>query len=597
MKKIAILLLLIIGLGYGSCKDYLDQVPQNEFTDASLFKTEADINAFLNTIYNMMLGHSLTDGWPNRGLDIFTVWSDDGYGLRDCCSGSDLLSMSTGGSKVLTNYWEAYVRIRQINEFLTYAPQAEASFSDPALYKRYIAEARFFRAYWYHKQNSFFGAIPLVLKPTGPEDYNLRNTRLSVFEWVDSELADVANDLPASYTGNDIGRITEGAVMALRGRHLLYGIDWHPDVASLYSRAETVLQDVYENSGYALVQGADNYDKLFTKAGAVTSENLWTKYYNSIEKGKDNLATGTSHGIPYLSLPPASGGNSGGGSARSAYGATSRLVEAYQMTNGLDIRDPNSGYDPANPWLNRDPRLEATILHAGEELPKKGASSLDNTYILNPHPKFGTTTSDDVTKNNVNKTGYYYQKYRVDFNWLGLGDAKLSDVQYHFIRFSEVILLYAEATLGNSGNVAKAMSLVNEVRARVGMPLATAGDADEALDKILYERRIELATEGDFRYYDIRRHRLGEEIFIGALPGGGDKSTVYGIPLGFNRVADAAVLEGDLDDYKKMLVGSRDFNATYFYAPEMPPNVGERNPLIFDDPVDFGPWVSYFDQE
>ncbi|MDN5216859.1 RagB/SusD family nutrient uptake outer membrane protein [Fulvivirgaceae bacterium BMA12] len=588
MKKITIFL-LIMGLFHTSCDDYLDKIPQDAFTEGSLFQTEADLRGFLNTIYNQQFGFSLTNNWPNRGLDVMTVWSEDAYGVRDCCSSSDLITISNGG-KTNNIYNDSYTRIRQINEFLNYAPQAEASFTDPALYRRYIAEARFHRAYYYHRLNTFFGPVPLVLEPIGALDFLERNTRLSVFEWIDKELEDVANDLPDTFTGEDVGRITSWAAKALRGRHLLYGIGWHPDVASIYSRAEAVLSDVYDNSGHSLEPGAEGYQRLFTKEGNGSPESLWTKYYDPTTYGAADGGTGTSHGYPFFTLPTGSAAVAVNRNSPAAFGATSRLVEAYQMTNGMDIHDAGSGYDESTPWDNRDPRLEITILHAGEELPRRGGSSLEDTYILNPHPLLGTTTLDDVNRN-VNRTGYYYNKYNTEFDW-GV-DSKRADIQYHFIRFAEVILLYAEAALGNTGNVTLAMSLVNEVRSRVGMPEAVAATADAALDAILFERRIELALEGPFRYYDLRRHRLGEEVFIGTLPGGGDKAMAYGIPLGDGRVPDANVLEGDLDDSKKREVGPKTFDATY-YLPEIPAQAIDRNPLLANEPVDFGPWESFF---
>lgn len=565
MKKIAITI-LVMGLINSSCDDFLDQVPQDAYTDASLFQSEQDFRGFLNTVYNQQHGHSGTNNWPNRGLDVMTVWTEDGWGRRDCCSGSSLGVFEAGDGKINNIYNDSYTNLRQINEFLTYAPQAENSFPTAELYKRYIAEARFHRAYYYHRLNTFFGAVPLVLELTGALDYRERNTRLSVFEWIDSELVDIANDLPESYTGADVGRITSGAAKALRGRHLLYAIGWHPDVASLYSRAETTLQEVVDSGIYALVDGPEGYDRLFTKAGAVTTENLWSKYYDRTSYGSTSSNTGTSTGIPFLSLPPGSAGNNAGRVAVGNYGVTSRLVEAYQMTNGLDIHDPLSGYDPANPWDNRDPRLDATVLRSGEALPRRATSDINDTYILNTHPlktyqiwdegseSFvddpNAVTVEYATNNNF-KTGYFYQKYRVDFNWLDLNDAKLADIQYHFIRYAEVLLLLAEAKLGNSNDIAGAMTLVSQVRDRVNMPATTATDATDALDKILYERRVELATEGPFRYYDIRRHRLGNEVFSGTLPGGGDKATVYGIPLGDGGAVDADVDLGDLDDSKK----------------------------------------------
>nr|WP_299384052.1 RagB/SusD family nutrient uptake outer membrane protein [Allomuricauda sp.] len=590
MKKTAIIVLLsCIGLFISSCDDYLDEiVPQDGYSASTLFQTQDDLELFLNTIYNRVLGFSLTNGWPNRGVDLFPMWTEDGYGRRICCSGADLSSLFEFGlTKSPNQYFNPYERIRQVNEFLNYAPQAEASFTDPAEYRRLIAEARFFRAYEYHKISAFFGAVPLVLELT-TEELLPRNTRLSVFEWVDAELADIANDLPES---PDAGRISKWTAMSLRGRHLLYAVDWHPDTASLYSRAETVLQDVYDNSGHALVQGIDAYAALFTKAGASTSENVWTRYYSQTTLGAGNSATGLSHGRPYHFLPR----NSGNGSSGTV--ATSRMVEAFQTSDGLDIRDAaNTLYDINDPWANRDPRLEVAIIHSGNELTLRNSTDISNTYILEPHPSEGGSALDRAGNGNGNiRTGYWFKKYTQDYNWLSFNNSRYADVQYHFIRFAEVILLLAEAKLGNNGTPAEAMALVNEVRARVGMPAATATDADDALDKILYERRIEFAGEGDHRYYDIRRHRLGEEVFVGTLPGGGDKGTSYGIPLGPGGVAEAGFPQGTLDDATKQVVGPKDFNE-FYYAPMLPASATQRNPMLELDPVEAPAWVSFFDE-
>ncbi len=615
MKKISILC-LALGLFHISCNDHLDQIPQNDYTVATLFQREADLNSFLNTIYSQQKGFSLTNNYPNRGLDAMTPWSDDAFvnPKRNCCSGSELDDFATGGGKLGNIYNDTYGYIRQCNEFLTFAPQAEDSFDDPVLYRRYIAEARFHRAYHYHRLNTFFGDVPLVLDLIAPDDLQAKNTRLSVFEWINSELEDIADDLPESYTGVNVGRITKWAAQALRARHLLYAIGWHPDVSSLYTQAEPILKDIYDNSPHALEQGADGFQKLFTKAGAVSSESLWSHYYDGAVYGADNGGTGTSHGYSYFTLPRGAAGTAvnGNGSVRSQeghFGATSNLVEAYQMSNGMDIRDVASGYDVSSPWDNRDPRLEVTILHAGEVLPRRLGSGTDDTYVLNPHPSKvmqvydedtdsfiddpNRTNLDYVTTNNSHRSGYYYNKYNTEFDWGS--DSKRGDIQYHFIRYAEVLLLYAEAALGN-GNEALAISLVDEVRDRVGLPGITATGADAVLDAILLERRLELALEGPFRYYDIRRHRMGDEIFVGTLPGGGDKSIAYGIALGDGASPDASVLEGDLDDSKKSVIGTRVFDATYYYLPELPASAYERNVFLSLPPEEAEPWTSFFSE-
>lgn len=603
-----------MGLFHSSCDDHLDQIPQNDYTVATLFQREADLNSFLNTIYNQQLGFSGTNNYPNRGLDAMTPWSDDAFvnPRRNCCSNSEFSDFAAGVGKMNNIYNDSYSRIRQCNEFLEFAPQAESTFDDPNTYRRYIAEVRFHRAYYYHRLNSFFGEIPLILELIAPDDLRPRNTRISVFEWVNKELEDIVADLPTSYTGDNVGRITKWAAQALRARHLLYGIGWHPDVASLYSQAEPILKDIYDNSGHSLEPGIDGFQRLFTKSGEGSAESIWAHYYDGAVYGSIDGGTGTSHGYAYFSLPRGAAATAvnNNGSVRSQeghFGATSSLVEAYQMTNGMNIRDIASGYNPANPWENRDPRLEATILHAGEVLPRRLGSGSSDTYVLNPHPTKvmqvydqvtdsfiddpNRTNLDDVNRNNVHKSGYYYNKYNTEFDWGA--DAKRGDVQYHFIRYAEVLLLYAEAALGN-GNESLAVSLVDEVRDRVDMPGITATGADAVLDAILLERRLELALEGPFRYYDIRRHRLGEEVFIGTLPGGGDKSIAYGIALGDGGSPDASVFEGDLDDSKKSVIGQREFDAISYYLPVLPASAFERNTLLAEVSVDAESWKSFF---
>ncbi|MEM9143466.1 MAG: RagB/SusD family nutrient uptake outer membrane protein, partial [Bacteroidota bacterium] len=436
MKKNAILVLLLcLGLLVSSCDDYLSEpVPQDGFS-SSTFLTEDDFRLFLNTIYNRAIGFSGTNNWPNRGVDLFPMWTEDGYGRRQCCSGADLAPMfEFGQAKSSNQYNNPYERIRQVNELLALAPQTESNFTDAALYRQYIAEARFFRAYEHHKVSAFYGAVPLQLELT-VQELLPRNTRLSVFEWVDAELGDIANDLPET---PELGRISKWTAMALRARHLLYAIDWHPDVASLYARAEPILQDIYDNSGHALVQGIDAYAALFTKEGEQTSENVWTRYYDQATRGSDNSQTGLSHGRPFHFLPRNASGNGNSGTI-----ATNRMAEAFQSSNGLEIRDPaNTLYNPENPWADRDPRLEVALIHSGTELTVRNATSITDTYIVEPHPSEGGSALDRVNNGGNNRiSGYWFKKYTTDFNWLGFNDSRLADVQYHFIRFAEVVLL------------------------------------------------------------------------------------------------------------------------------------------------------------
>ncbi|TKG93712.1 RagB/SusD family nutrient uptake outer membrane protein [Puteibacter caeruleilacunae] len=575
---IALLTLTLVG-----CDDFLDKEPLNDYSVATVFQTEQDVKYALNGLYRQIRGFNTSTGNPSKSEYVYSLYTDDGYNRSGASKSSDL-DFSASKSAVSDEYSSRYTVIRDVNEFLARAPQAKENFSDENLYNRYIAEARFIRAINYARLNFLFGAVPLLTEPTDPDFFPKRATRLKVFDFVATELTEIANDLPEQYTepGDEV-RITRGAALAIKARHLLNGLDWHANTAELYTEAAASAGDVYAKGIYSLDMGASGFHKLFTRESANGASNgaILTVNYDRDFKA---------HGYQNAILPK--GAFSGTKKNNSNYaGISNNLVEAFQVkSSGLDVHDSNSGYDPANPWEDRDPRLDITALRAGEVIPIKGGDGVNDLYVYDAHPKkdptvtlsdgrvIGSIKTDDVNKNAINKTGYHFQKYQdFDFEHPTSG----GDIQYHFIRFAEVVLLYAEAVLGKDDNINLAMSLVDEVRARVDMPgVATSYGAvtstEQALEIILKERRFEFACEGPQRFFDIRRHRLGEEVFA--------EGTVYGIPLGENRTAQASVLEGDLDDGKKIIVGTQNFNPATYYLWPLPQGAIDDNPNLAEDP-------------
>ncbi len=581
MRKNILYLLIFTLVVASSCEEFLDKEPLNEYSVTTMYKTEQDIQFALNGLYRQLRGFN-TGGNVNQSEYIYSMWTDNAY-HRAGSNQSANLDFSPS-KKTLGYDWESrFVTIRDVNEFLARAPQAEENFSNPELYKRYIAEARFIRAMNYARMNFLYGAVPLITEPTDPDFFPKRTTRKKVFDFVRNELTEIAEVLPEAYSepGYEV-RITKGAALAVKARHLLNAIDWHTDKAGLYAEAMEAASTVYNSGVYSLDQGVEGYQKLFTResANGASKGAILTINYNLDFK---------SHAYELCILPK--GAFSGTRTNNSNYvGVISSLVEAYQMkSNGLSVSSSDSGYDPANPWENRDPRLDITILKNGDIIPIKGGDGINDLYVFDAHPSkkpsvtlengdvIKSITTDDVNKKGINKTGYNYQKY-MDFDFI---EPQSGDIQYHFIRFAEVVLMYAEAVLGKDGNISLAMSLVDEVRERVGMPnVATSyggvGSNEEALKIILNERRIEFALEGPQRYFDIRRHRLGESVF--------SEPNVYGIPLGENRKADAKVLDGDLDDSKKIIVGTRTFNAYQYYMWPVPLKAIEQNPNLTEEP-------------
>lgn len=189
---------------------------------------------------------------------------------------------------------------------------------------------------------------------------------------------------------------------------------------------------------------------------------------------------------------------------------TQNLVDAFPMLNGYPISDPNSNYDPANPYVGRDPRLAMYIIFNGS---KAGSQ---NTAI--------TTAADGVDNNALNKTststrtGYYLKKL---LNQTVNANPSSQTPAYHykpFIRYTEIFLGYAEAAneawgpTGTGAHGFSAYDVIKAIRERAGIAVnapdpylqSVINDKEKMREVIHNERRLELCFEG-FRFWDLRR--------------------------------------------------------------------------------------------
>jgi hypothetical protein len=163
------------------------------------------------------------------------------------------------------------------------------------------------------------------------------------------------------------------------------------------------------------------------------------------------------------------------------------------MDNGLPITDPASGYDPNDPYANRDPRLYATIVYPG-----------------------ATFMNEVVTDTRFAITGYGMKKYTIYDQGpppTGKSDLKSGQSETNFIvlRYADILLMYAEAQNEFAGQDQSVLDAINEVRERVGMPDITGTfTKDELRDIIHHERRVEFAGEALY-YNDIRRWKTAEQ--------------------------------------------------------------------------------------
>lgn len=469
-----------------SCND-LDLAPTNKFTDLNYWTSSEKASAVLNMAYSQMynanyyfanerLSDNLYEGRGNTDEKIITS------GQADAALGR------------FANEWKScYEGIKTCHTFLENVDRVPNM--DEGLKNRMKAETRFIRAFLYFRLYNHYGDVPLF-------DYNLtlqeantisRSSKQDVIDFVRKELNEVAAILPTNleYTERENGRITQGAAMTLLARTYLYENDW-TNVAS-------ITEDIM-NGEYGQYDLFPSYEGLFLPENEYNEEVILDLGYTL------NLRTWFQH---YDVIPLSVGGRI------NAAAPTQELVDDYIMKNGKGINESDSGYDENNPYVNRDPRFESSIVYHGYKW-EKGDGTVSTIYIKpGSSAEAGATNLDEYAGpgQNSTSTGYYIRKYFDPEAPAGM-EAGLNLI---VMRYADVLLMHAEAK-NELEQMDEAVwnKTIRPIRQRAGFTDASALDfpSSNLRDIIRRERRIELAVEG-LRIFDIRRWKTIETLMNG----------------------------------------------------------------------------------
>jgi starch-binding outer membrane protein, SusD/RagB family len=474
-----IIYLLSLSIIWCSCKNELNLVSKDSITDATFWKTSADFKLAANRLYN--------------GLDRFgaeDTESDIAFNFPNSVSNGNLQP-----SEISDQWNSSYGYIRSANNIL----EKGAASTDTEI-KRYMAEAKFFRAWYYWKLLRLYGGVPLitkVLSADDPELFKARSTRTETADLILKDLDEAKNDLPiqSDLSSPDIGRITQGAALALSARVALFEGTWEKSRGTANADkyldiAITTSSALISSGTYTLYTGsaAQSYRYLFLEAGDDSRESILDRRYARNIIG---------HDTPYQY-------------DQDGYNPTRKLADLYLDKNGLPITSAGTvfnGYTTfASEFQDRDPRMTMTMIIPG---------TLTNRVFF---PVTKVANWPDKPQRNFN-TGYILYKYMsedpVANNSGRLGDASLFDYDRHLIRYAEVLLIYAEAVYEKSAAISdNDLELsINKLRDRVNMPHLTnafvTANGLNMREEIRRERTVELALEG-FRYDDIRRWKTAE---------------------------------------------------------------------------------------
>lgn len=550
MKKRSLLILGMIAVAMLplSCnKDFLDTQPLDKISADATWADGALSEAFVFNVYSY-LGYG---GFEEEGLASLTdeaMFTHSGRGINVITEGS-LSAATTGNTRIIPQWEELYLAIRQANIAIQELP--EATFDNDELKERLLGEAYFLRAYYYHQLMRYYGSAPLIDRPYGlGEDYSIaRNTYAENVDFVVADLDRSAALLDGKpFTP---GRASMLSALGLKSRVLLYAasdlrdgptatansavLSSYPNIELVaypsgdrmarWNAAKAAAKAVLDmTNGYKLdltapvsaEEGEANYISIAMGGGsavgdpAARAELLFERTHSPLFTVESNWPLGGIH----------QGINNGPNGYHNWAGNTpiQQLVDDYQMMDGSDF-DWNNPVHAADPYANRDPRLYATILYDGADWKPRpsdvaGMEPFDQIQTGSYADGSGGTipgidTRDSPVENwNGSRTGYYVRKFIDSDPAVVDNQSSAQVVPWPFIRYTEIALNYIEASLA-TGDEGEAINWLNKIRFRAGMPAVTVS-GQALVDLYRNERRVELAYE-EHRYFDARRWMIAPQ--------------------------------------------------------------------------------------
>lgn len=482
MKKIIYILAAV--LAFNSC-DVLDMKPLDKVSDADVWEDSALIELYVNASYNS-INHEFSQ-------HMLSDASDETYCIHNWANfwviqKGEMTSDNVTGISEKINYWKsAYSNIRTINVFFDRIDDAPV---ETVLKNRMKGEMKFIRAWIYANLIWRYGDVPLITNLFElNQDYKVtRDSYGDCVDFITKELDEAISFLPAKSSSETLGRATGDACKALKARVLLYAASEQNNPSHLKEKWAAAAEATKEvlDAGYSL---GNDYQSVFLEDN---DEIIFARYFTQANSTDFMLWNGRNGSNGWTGENP-----------------TQNLVNAYEMTNGelpylneeLPLKiNPASGYDESKPYVGRDPRLDASILHDGSMWAGRETETWHGG-LDSPESSIGSW--------NASKTAYAFKKFMVE-SIPPAGSSVKPENPWIFFRLAEFYLNYAEI-MYELGNEEQAREYVNKVRARqsVNMPPVTAS-GEKLRDKIRNERRVELAFEGH-RFFDVRRWGIADK--------------------------------------------------------------------------------------
>ncbi len=474
-----------------SCsEDFVEVQPKSSITSDAVFSSYTNTNIFLNELYS-----DIPVGTEWFSEDARANWSDDSMATFGWTTSQNEIARrdySTSNAPIGNGTWRShYASIRKANMIINNveaAPEGTYSIDEK---NQLQGQAKFLRAFFYLRLVKYFGGVPLIDKVLSRDsEEGITFPRSSFEETIDfivQDCREAADVLPEVWTGDRSTRASKGAALAQMADAQLFSERWSDCVITC--------EEIFALD-YSLV---DDYSSLFRPETEDNSEVIFDVEFNE-SYAHDNEVFNSPR------VDPVTGVAAGWGHLL----PTQELVDSYEFKDGSLGNDEDHANDP---YTNRDNRFYATILYNGSDW--RGGKIWT---FFDPTVQQGSFSNsfDDNHTHQGTLTGYYFAKHLnpkvapSETTYYGKSVGTTNAIVY---RFGEILLIYAEAKNELSGPDGTVYDAVNQLRARGGLQPLSGLDQSTMREKIRNERRVELAFEGDKRYWDIIRWRIAGTVF------------------------------------------------------------------------------------
>ncbi|WP_341226432.1 RagB/SusD family nutrient uptake outer membrane protein [uncultured Arcticibacterium sp.] len=469
MKKIIAITGLLSLFTAMSCNDeILDKINPNGVTFETYFNNEAELTAGVNSIYALVQSNSLVSREWFFTHDLKADEVATGGGQLETPRNQILIGVANSGNSLCNAVWTGWYRtIHRANVVIEKGPSIE---SVPAETKaRLIGEAQFLRAWAYYELGTLFGGAPIYTEFSKTVDgANSRASQSEVYNQAIADAKAAEAGLAVSYSGADLGRATKAAAQTLLARIYLQ--------MGNYASAKTELKKIVDSGQFSLVS---NYLDLTNEEGEFNPESIFEIVFSDSggaynwggdsngNTQEETVRTQEYSAVGWRNLIP-----------------SNKILNAYERTSKGDAKS--------------DPRYDMSYWKDGD-LFNNGADVISSDIVQ------GNSSIVDGVEQKVS-----WRKYSVLYK-SNAGYAT-SAINQRIMRYADVLLMLAECE-AEDGNLAAAVALVNQVRARESVdmpPLPTANyptsTQAEVLAAIQHERYVELAGE-QVRDFDLVRWR------------------------------------------------------------------------------------------